>query len=285
MTRVRPDALTEIAGHRLEIDRIAAPAGAAPHAPTLVFLHEGLGCVARWRDDPRAIAAAAGCPALVYSRRGYGQSEPVRRPWPLDFMRDEALRVLPALLAHERIDDAVLVGHSDGASIALVHAGEIQARIRGVVAIAAHVFVEDVTVRSIAAIREQYEDPATQVRDKLAKSHADVDGAFLGWADAWLDPAFRAWDVTGSLPGVRVPALVIQGEHDEYGTLAQVDAICANVGGPCERLVIPRCGHVPLRDAPELTRGAIVRFARSLPQRDESPAQAVGSAAKSMRPA
>jgi pimeloyl-ACP methyl ester carboxylesterase len=258
-------AFVEAAGHRLEVDRIEG------RSPTLVFLHEGLGCVARWRDFPRAVAAATGRAALVYSRRGYGLSDPVPcldgaasgpkpRPRPLDFMQDEAIRVLPALLERAGVEDAVLVGHSDGASIALVHAGSVGRGVRGLVAMAPHVFVEDVCVRSIAALRAEYERPETEVKHKLARHHADVDGAFYGWADAWLDPEFRRWDITGFLPGVRAPVLVIQGEDDEYGTIAQVDAVCAGVSGPAERLVLPGCGHVPQRDRREETLAAIVGF-------------------------
>jgi pimeloyl-ACP methyl ester carboxylesterase len=233
-------------------------------APTLVFLHEGLGCVARWRDFPRAVAAATGRAALVYSRRGYGASDPAPPPWPLDFMKHEALRVLPDLLAREGIEDAVLVGHSDGASIALVYAGAIGRAVRGVAVMAPHVFVEDVCVRAITALRAQYEDPATLVRQKLAKHHADVDGAFLGWSGAWLDPEFRKWDLTGTLPGVKVPVLVIQGEDDEYGTLAQVDAVCTGVSGPNRRVVLTGCGHVPHRDRPAETLAAVAGFVRGV---------------------
>jgi pimeloyl-ACP methyl ester carboxylesterase len=244
----------------LEVDRIAGQ----PGRPTLVFLHEGIGCVARWRDFPRAVAEATGCPALVYSRQGYGRSDPIARPRPLDFMHREARGALPELLAAEGVEDAVLVGHSDGASIALIYAGEGGRGVRGLVAMAPHVLVEDVCVEAITRIRAEYLDPATEVRQKLAKHHADVDGAFLGWADAWLDPGFRSWDLTGFLPGVRVPVMVIQGEDDEYGTLAQVDAVCRGVSGPCERVVLARCGHVPQRDRREETLAAVVRFVRGL---------------------
>ena len=247
-------AFLEVAGHTLEVDRIAG------RPPVLVFLHEGLGCVGRWRDFPRAVAEATGHAALVYSRRGYGLSEPAPRPWPLTFLHDEAQRVLPALLAREPIDDAILIGHSDGASIALVYAGDVGRGVRAVAAMAPHVMVEDVCVRSIAALRAEYEAPGSEVRAKLAKHHADVDGAFLGWAGAWLDPAFRAWDLRGFLAGVRVPVLVLQGEDDEYGTLAQVDAVCSGVTGPAERVVLPRCGHVPQRDRPDETLAALVGF-------------------------
>ena len=240
----------------LEIERV-------PGAnPTLVFLHEGLGCVARWRDFPRRVAEATGRAALVYSRRGYGQSEPAELPRRLTFMHEEALDVLPALLEEEGIDDAILIGHSDGASIALVYTGAIGRGVRGIVAIAPHVLVEDVCVRAITKLREDYLDPSTEVRQKLAKHHAHVDATFLGWAAVWLDPGFLAWNLEEYLPGVRVPVMVIQGADDEYGTLAQVDAVCRGVSGPSERVILSSCGHVPQRDQPEATFDAVVRFVR-----------------------
>jgi pimeloyl-ACP methyl ester carboxylesterase len=245
----------EVAGHRLEQDRVEGA------APALVFLHEGLGCVSLWRDFPRAVAGATGSAALVYSRRGYGRSDPSPRPWSLRFMHDEALRVLPAVLDAAGIDDAVLVGHSDGASIALVYAGAIGLRVRGVVAMAPHVMVEPVCVASIAAVRAHYDAPGSTLRERLAKHHADVDGAFHGWAGAWLDPGFLSWDLRGYLPGVRVPVMVIQGEDDEYGTLAQVDEIERLVSGPVERVILPACGHAPQRDRRDETLAAIARFA------------------------
>jgi pimeloyl-ACP methyl ester carboxylesterase len=251
-------AFLRAAGPGLEVERIAGA------APVLVFLHEGLGCVGRWRDFPAAVAATTGCAALVYSRRGYGRSEPAELPRPLTFMHDEALRILPDLLADEGIDDAILIGHSDGASIALIYAGAVRRGVRGLVVIAPHVFVEEVCLRSIAALRADYGDSETLLRQKLAKHHTDVDHTFLGWAEVWLDPGFRAWNLTGYLPEVSVPVLVIQGEDDGYGTLAQVDAVCAGVSGPCERVVLAACGHVPPRDRPEATLEAIVRFVKML---------------------
>lgn len=242
------------AGQNLEIDRIQGS------EPTLVFLHEGLGCVSRWRDFPRAVARATGCAALVYSRVGYGESEPAPLPRPLTFMHDEALRVLPEVLDLAVRGDVVLIGHSDGASIALIHAGAKGERVRGIVAIAPHVFVEEVGVRSIAALRADYDDPSTDVRQKLAKHHADVDNAVLGWSDVWLSPEFRAWSITEYLPGIRVPVLVIQGQGDEYGTLAQVDAVCAGVRGGAERVVLEDCGHVPQRDRPDATLAKVALF-------------------------
>src|SRR5262249_28674273 len=147
--------------------------------------------------------------------------------------------------------DAILIGHSDGASISLIYAGEDGRRARAVVAIAPHVFVEPVCVDAITRIRADYLDASTEVKEKLARHHADVDGAFLGWADAWLDPGFLRWDLTGFLPGVRVPVLVIQGEDDEYGTVAQVEAVCRGVSGPSERVMLKGSRHVPQRDRPE----------------------------------
>lgn len=246
-------AFLEAAGHRLEIERIEG------QGPTLVFLHEGLGCVARWRDFPRAVCEATGRAGFVYSRAGYGKSDPVSLPRPLTFMHDEARRVLPAVLEAAGIEDAILIGHSDGASISLIYLGEGGARVRGLVAMAPHVFVEDICVSAIAKIKAEYEDPATEVRKKLAKHHEHVDVAFQGWAGAWLDPEFRKWDLTGFLPGVKVPVLVIQGENDEYGTVAQVDAVCSGVSGRAERVMLPGCGHVPQRDRPEETLRACSR--------------------------
>jgi pimeloyl-ACP methyl ester carboxylesterase len=245
------------AGARLEVERI----GGAGQT-TLVFLHEGLGSVSQWRDFPRAVAESTGCPALIYSRVGYGRSDPVERPRPLTFMHDEARRALPELLSQEGIEDAILIGHSDGASIALIYAGESSPFVRGLILEAPHVFVEEVCVRSIEQVRAEY--GRTDLRDKLARYHTDVDGAFYGWADAWLDPAFRSWDITGFLSAIRAPVLVIQGEHDEYGTVAQVDAVERGVAGRFERLILPGCGHSPHREKPEATLAAMVRFIRGL---------------------
>lgn len=246
-------------GARLEIARLGEP---APGRPTLVFLHEGLGSVALWRDFPAALAARTGCPALVYSRQGYGGSDPVALPRPLEFMHHEARR-LPALLDAAAIEEAVLIGHSDGASIALIYAGEDGRRLRGLVLEAPHVFVEPVTVASIAKISEAYR--TTDLRGKLARYHgANVDCAFRGWADSWLDPAFLAWNIEAFLPAVTVPLLVIQGEADEYGTLAQIERVCRQVSGPAEKLMLPRCGHSPHRDQPEAVLAAMTDFIKRL---------------------
>ena len=208
--------------------------------PTLVFLHEGLGSVAQWKDTPAAIAALARRPGFVYSRPGYGQSSPVIVPRPLTYMHDEAAR-LPRVLAAADIGEAILIGHSDGASIAILAAPVVAPR--ALVLIAPHVFVEDVSVTSIAAARDAY----PELRPRLARYHADVDGAFWGWNRAWLDPGFRAWNIEASLPRITAPTLVVQGEADEYGTLAQVDAIAMQLGGRYEVMIVPGAGHAPHR--------------------------------------
>jgi pimeloyl-ACP methyl ester carboxylesterase len=229
-------------------------------APLVVFLHEGLGSVAMWRHFPEALCAAAGMRGLVFSRYGYGRSTP--RPavekWPVDFMHVQAHVVLPALFARLGIDDAPwLFGHSDGASIALLYAAAFPARVAGLVAVAPHVFVEEVSVTSIERARVAYE--ATNMREKLARYHDDPDSAFRGWNGIWLDPAFRAWNIEQYLPRIRCPVLAVQGEDDEYGTMAQIDAIARLV--PHARLLkLPGCGHSPHRDQPAAMTDAVVAF-------------------------
>jgi pimeloyl-ACP methyl ester carboxylesterase len=229
--------------------------------PALVFLHEGLGSVAMWRDFPARAAAATGRRTLVYSRRGYGRSPPLAPPWGPLYMHREALEALPALRAERGLDDPVLVGHSDGASIALIHAGAGHA-VRGIVAMAPHVFVEDVTITSIEAARAAWRE--TDLRVRLQRYHGDVDGAFRGWNDAWLDPAFRAWNIESFLPTITCPVLAIQGRDDEYGTMAQLDAIERGVKGPFRRLELDACRHSPHRDQPAATLAAIAAFVAGL---------------------
>ncbi|HZS82413.1 MAG TPA: alpha/beta hydrolase [Stellaceae bacterium] len=244
-----------IGGCRLEYEWIAET---RPGVPTLVFLHEGLGSVALWRDFPAKLAAATGAAALVYSRRGYGSSDALEAPHAVDYMHREALEVLPALLDRFAIAAPVLVGHSDGASIALIHAGGAGRDVRGLVLEAPHVFVEDVTIASIAAAKASY--AASGLGRRLAPYHADPDAAFRGWNDIWLDPEFRAWNIEAYLPAIACPVLAIQGEEDEYGTVAQLHAIRRGVAGPCELLLLPGCRHSPHRDQAEATLQAMVRF-------------------------
>jgi pimeloyl-ACP methyl ester carboxylesterase len=225
--------------------------------PALVFLHEGLGSVALWRDFPARLAAETGRRALLYSRAGHGASPAPAGPRTPRFMHDEALDALPALLAEHGIERPVLVGHSDGASIALIHAS--QHPVTKLVVLAPHVFVEDLSVASIREARETFE--TTDLRDRMARYHRDPEATFRLWNDIWLDPAFRDWNIEDVLPGIEAPLLAIQGEHDQYGTLAQIDAIEAGVRGPFERVVVD-ARHAPHLEAPEETLRAAAEFVR-----------------------
>ncbi len=247
----------EVGGRRLEVERIDGDAA----RPTLVFLHEGLGSVSMWREFPAWVAAATDCPAVVYSRYGYGGSDVLEAPFAVDYMHREALETLPRLLARLGIERPVLVGHSDGASIALIYAGS-GAGLSGLVALAPHVFVEDISVKSIAEARVDFE--TTDLPEKLARHHADVRKSFYGWNDIWLHPDFRRWNIEAFLPTIRCPVLAIQGAEDEYGTMAQVEAIARAVDGACEIVRIEACGHSPHRDRPGETLAAICRFVAAL---------------------
>lgn len=234
--------------------------GKRERTPTLVLLHEGLGCVDLWRTFPDDLAARTGCGVLAYSRHGYGRSAPCALPRPISYMHDDARTVLPELLRYLGIGDHVLIGHSDGGSIALINAGTAAAPgLRGVVTMAAHIFIEDVSVRSIAAASEAF--ATGRLREALERYHgANVDCAFRGWADSWLNPAFLHWNLEEFLPTIRVPCLVMQGESDAYGTAAQVEGIVAGVGDRATALMLPDCGHAPHQDQPEATLAAIGAF-------------------------
>ncbi len=241
---------------------IPGDAGRAP----LVFLHEGLGSVALWRDFPDKVARRLGAPALVYSRFGYGRSDGLAGKRTPAFMHEEALNVLPPLLEQLGIARPLLIGHSDGASIAILYAALSMRPVAGLALLAPHVIVEDVTVDSIARVRASYAQ--TDLRARLAKYHANVDDAFLGWADIWLDPAFRSWSIEQEVAGVAAPMLLIQGEDDEYGTLDQLDRITARTSTEVSRLVLPRCGHSPHRDQEPAVIDAIAAFAAVLAASD-----------------
>jgi pimeloyl-ACP methyl ester carboxylesterase len=247
-------------GRRLE----TAWWGPSPaESPTLVLLHEGLGSVTQWRDVPDRMAEATGCGVFAYSRFGYGQSDPVPLPRPMTYMHDEALRVLPRVLEAAGITRAILVGHSDGGSIAAIYAGAVHdPKIAAIVLIAAHFFVEDLNIESIARIRTDYE--TSDLRSRLARHHANVDVAFRGWNDAWLDPRFRAFDITEYLPSIRVPILALQGEEDPYGTEAQLQTLERHVRSPLETRLIPGARHAPHLEAKDATLAAIAAFARTI---------------------
>src|SRR6185437_9457520 len=228
-------------------------------APTIVMLHEGLGSAGLWGDFPDKLQAATGMGVFAYSRSGYGASSPVKLPRPLDYMHREALDVLPKVLDAIGFRRGLLVGHSDGASIAAIYAGGIQDhRIRGLVLIAPHFIVEDISVQSIAGIKTVYEQG--ELKAKLARWHTNVDNAFYGWNGAWLDPAFRDWDISEYLAYVRVPVAIVQGANDQYGTIRQIEIAQEECYCPVDVTIIPGAGHSPHREAPEATLGLITEF-------------------------
>ncbi len=250
-------------GKRLEAVAYGPP---PDQAPTIVMLHEGLGCVALWRDFPQKLAAATAHGVFAYSRAGYGGSERIPLPRPLDYMSREARFSLPAVLDAIGFRRGILLGHSDGASIAAIYAGEsADERIEGLVLMAPHLFTEAPGLASIAEARRAYE--TGDLRSRLAKYHADVDIAFRGWNGAWLDPGFEAWNIEDAVGRWRVPALVIQGADDQYGTLEQVRAIERRSPKAVTSLVLEACRHSPQIDQPQATLEAIVRFCAASPKR------------------
>jgi pimeloyl-ACP methyl ester carboxylesterase len=246
-----------VAGHRLEVQRLPA---SHSHAPELVFLHEGLGSISLWKDFPARIAAATGCPVTIYSRYGSGNSDVLAAARQVTFMHDEARHALPDLLRQLAIENPILVGHSDGASIALIHAA-VHDQVRGLVLMAPHVFVEDLTVANIAAAKIKFE--TTDLPARLARHHQDAARTFWGWNEIWLRPDFRRWNIEEYLPRIACPILAIQGLEDEYGTMAQVEAVARQARGPVEILKLANCRHSPHRDQPDAAVNAIARFVRA----------------------
>ncbi len=232
--------------------------------PCLVFLHEGLGCVALWRNFPKLLSDTLSLPGFVFSRQGYGASTSIPLPRPVEFMHHEGLNVLPRVLDEAGIESAILVGHSDGASISIINAGGVgDPRVKGIVLLAAHIFNEEITVKSIEEAKVAFE--TTDLREKLKKYHGDnVDCAFWGWNGVWLNPDFLEWNIEEFLPRVDLPTLVIQGEDDQYGTEAQVQGIAAGLRDNCVVKIIADCGHSPHLEQPEQTLSAIVDFVRPL---------------------
>jgi len=226
--------------------------------PVIVFLHEGLGSIRQWRDFPAQLAAATGLRALVYDRYGYGQSDVLREPRrTVRFMHDEALTALPEFLKSLNVEEPILVGHSDGASIALIYAGAGH-KVRKIVAMAPHVFIEPLCLGSIRKAAEAFEK--SDFGEKLGRYHRDARKTFYGWADVWLDPDFEGWDIREDyLPAIGCPVLAIQGHDDEYGTMQQLDEIGRRVKGS-RLLKLERCGHSPFRDQPEKVLSEIKKF-------------------------
>jgi pimeloyl-ACP methyl ester carboxylesterase len=248
-------------GHRLEVHRIA---GRSPNAPELVFLHEGLGSISLWKDFPARVAEATGSPVTVYSRYGSGNSDLLEDPHPVTYMHDEALHSLPELLTQLKIENPILIGHSDGASIALIYTGTKHGasnhHVSGLILLAPHVFVEDISVASIADARMRFE--TTDMCQKLGRHHRDPARTFWGWNNIWLHPDFRRWNIEEYLPRIPCPILAIQGLDDEYGTMAQIEAIAHQSVGPVEVLRLTDCRHSAHRDQPEATLQAITTFVK-----------------------
>lgn len=251
----------ELDGRRIETVRYP-PAGARP---TIVMLHEGLGSVSTWKDFPEQLADVTGCGVLVYSRYGHGRSDRLAEKRPVEFMHHEGMAVLPGLLERFGIRQPILLGHSDGASICLIYAGTAAEKPRGLILEAPHVFVEEMTVQSIASIGQSYK--TSDLPAKLARHHAHAEEMFWGWNEVWLDARFRNWTIEEYLAAIRCPVLLIQGEQDEYGSFAQIDAIKARAAR-AECFLLAECGHAPHRDQPALTLAAMADFvARTIEER------------------
>jgi len=249
-----------VAGHRLEV--LHHPP-AVPEAATIVFLHEGLGSARQWRDFPNRLSSLCGCGFLTYSRWGYGGSDARPRPWPADFLEAEAITVLPELLAAAGIVRPVLFGHSDGGTIALMHAAAVPDGVRGVIAEAAHVVLEDVSILGITRARDRFLHG--DLRARLRSRHGEhAEDTVLGWTENWLRPELRKWDIRARLSGIRCPVLVIQGRDDDFGTLEQVEAIVSRVAGPTETLILDACGHIPHRERPRDVIKTAARFIERL---------------------
>jgi pimeloyl-ACP methyl ester carboxylesterase len=252
-----PVRFVEVCGHRLEY--VDIPANSL-HRPPLIFMHEGLGSVAMWRDFPARVAAATGCRTVVYSRHGHGRSSPSPGPHTVRFMHEEALQVLPAVREALGLARPVLVGHSTGASMSLIHAGAGQSEVAGVVAMAPLCFVEEFNLQSIGKSRHVFR--SSDMKQKLSRYHDDAEAVFWSWNNIWLDPAFKQWSIEDCLPGIRCPVLAILGEGDEYCTQLQIDAIVKHAANSPSVgfLKLADCGHQPQRDQPERVIASLMQF-------------------------
>ncbi len=250
----------ELAPLRLEYRMIGPPPS---EAPTIVLLHEGLGCVGLWGAFPEQLAAATGAGVFVYSRTNYGESSAGQLPRSINFMHEEALEVLPRVFSAIGFERGILLGHSDGASIATIYLGGVQDhRVRGLVLMAPHFFTEDMGIAQIRRTKEEYE--TGNLREKLQRWHDNVDSAFYSWNRPWLDPEFRAWDITEALGYIRVPILIVQGADDQYGTVKQIEVAQQECYCPVETAILPGVRHSPHRDAPALTLKTVAAFINRL---------------------
>jgi pimeloyl-ACP methyl ester carboxylesterase len=247
-----------VGGKRLETLWLTS---AQPGRPTIVMLHEGLGSIGLWKDFPDRVAARTGCGVFVYSRYGHGGSDRLAEKRTVGYMHHEGEIVLPRLLAEAGIERPILLGHSDGGSIALIYAAKYPDSTRGLILEAPHVFVEDLSVKSIAEAKTAYE--TTDLPRKLSRYHQHAEATFWGWNDIWLDPRFRSWNIESCLDSIRCPVLVIQGEDDEYGTVRQIEAIQARIPST-QILLLPHCRHSPHRDQPEATLDRVAEFVAAL---------------------
>jgi pimeloyl-ACP methyl ester carboxylesterase len=250
----------EVLGHRLRVQRLTHVRGGSSNSgPTLVFLHEALGSIELWRDFPGVLAGATGCEALIYDRLGHGRSDVLTTKRTLRYVHDEALVGLSEVLRICKVDDSVLIGHSDGGSISLIFAAEHPDLVRGIISEAAHVFVDELTLSGIRHAVDHYENG--NLKKKLMRYHGDnTDSIFRAWCDTWLLPEFTDWNIENSLPRVRCPVLVIQGEDDQYGTREQVKAIASQVAGPSRSLLVPNCAHIPHHQARDTVLQAMTQF-------------------------
>jgi len=224
-----------------------------------VLLHEGLGSVGLWKSFPETLAEQTGCCVFAYSRAGYGRSDPAELPRPLDYMQREAINVLPEVLDAIGFQRGILLGHSDGASIAAIYAARVvDVRVRGIGLIAPHFFAEPEIVASVTEARAQYE--MGDLRRRLARHHADVDNAFRGWSDAWLDPGFMSWNIDGLIGSIRSPILAIRGRDDQYGTIRQIEALENRACAPLKVEVLEDCGHSPHLEQPDRTLAILSNF-------------------------
>lgn len=250
--------LVQAGRHNLRVMTVLPSGEQDAGEATLVFLHEGLGSIGQWRDFPRALAEATGLGAVIYDRQGFGGSDPLDRG-NQQYLQREDLSSLAAVLDVCSVHAPVLIGHSDGGTIALLYAAQLPERPRGVVTLAAHVFVEEKTLAGIGAAVQAFE--TGELKQRLSRYHAEnTDSMFCGFKDDWLQPRYREWNIEACLQNIRCPLLVIQGEDDEYGTAAQVEAITAGVSGPVGSVLIPGCGHSPHHQARERVIGEMIRF-------------------------
>jgi len=257
MTQISGQGTLDLGSEKLEYRMIGPRPDAAP---TIVMLHEGLGCVGMWNNFPDKVAAATGCGVFVYSRAGYGQSSPVTLPRQMSYMHDEANKTLPRVLDAIGFKRGLLLGHSDGASISAIYAGSHQDhRVAGIILMAPHFIVEEISVKSIAEAREAYNNG--DLRDRLARYHANVDVAFRGWNDVWLENDFRQWDISEELAYIRVPILIVQGEDDQYGTVKQIEIAQEECYCPVDVALLPGVRHSPHREGAEVTLKSVAEFA------------------------